>query len=341
MAAHSVIISAERSAWVASRLISTERDGHFAVASRPSQCRLAHRLSPRQHAEMQRENLRRFLFVSAACLLSFPWLTPCVGIWSAAIVDGAHNKVTHNRAADTRLPSEQLKAWERKDAPKLKVRENQPIPASMWISDAELSSANGGRNATRPGTLVGKGASAVVDGLTYTLAWVDPVTWIVDDSWRMKPSTPRRRLVLRESPFVLVESNEIRYTREGKDGPVRLARAQNAWITVISPAGSYEFHAESVHYRAPADELLLKPAHRFQIQRKEMFGTQSLEPAAGGQVTWMKLDFVKGILSCAGKVKNPMILSKAEMQRWFGQMGVAANPAPFPYGAATPPPKAR
>lgn len=246
---------------------------------------------------MKRESLRRFLFVSAACLLSFPWLTPCVGIWSAVAVDGVHSAVTHNRGSDTRLPTEQLKEWERKAGPKLKVRENQPIPASMWITDAELSSANGGRNAPRPGTLVGKGASAVADGLTYTLAWVDPVTWIVDDSLRMKPSTPQRQLILRESPFVMLQADEIRYTREGKDGPVRLARAKNARVTIITPDGSYRIFASSIHYRGTAaDEVLLEKPESIRT------ATQTLGPKKRDE--WMRLNFVKRTVTCSGKVED-------------------------------------
>ncbi|WP_395750060.1 hypothetical protein [Prosthecobacter sp.] len=287
---------------------------------------------------MQRENLRRFLFVSAACLLATPWLTPCVGIWSAMAVDGTHNAVTHRDERYFRLSEKPLKEWAAKSPPKLKVRENQPIPAAMWIADAELSSANGGRNAPRPGTMVGKGASAAVDGLASTLAWVDPVTWILPDEWRQKPSTPYRRLVLRGSPFVMMEADEIRYTSEGKDGPVLLARATNAWVSVITPAGSYSFHADSVHYRAPTDELLLRAGEWFQIQHHQLGSSQTLMPLAGGQALWMRLYFAKNILSCAGKVRDPTILTKAEMKSLTEKL---RNPAPFPYGAAAPPPKSR
>ena len=257
---------------------------------------LAHRMPQRHSQVMQRENLRRFLFVSAACLLSFPWLTPCVGIWSAAAVDGTHNAVTHRDDPMSRLPTAQLKKWAAKEGPKLEVYQNQPIPPGMAITDTELSTANGGRTAPRPGTLVGKGASAVVDGLTYTLSWVDPFTWISNDSWRIKPSTPQRQLILREAPFVLLQGDEIRYIREGKDGPVRLAKAKNATLRIITPDGSYRIHAAAVHYHGPADEVLLEQPGG--IYRS----TQTLGPR--NHDSWIRLNFVKRTVSCSGKLTD-------------------------------------
>jgi hypothetical protein len=242
---------------------------------------------------MKRENFRRFLFVTAACLLSFPWLTPCAGIMTAALVDGTHNAVTHRDDPMSRLPTEQLKKWAAREGPKLEIHQNQPIPPGMAVTDAELSTVNGGRTAPRPGTLVGKGASAVVDGLTYTLTWVDPFTWISNDSWRMKPSTPQRQLILREAPFVLLQADDIRYTRDGKGGPVRLARARNATLTIITPAGSYRILAAAVHYRGPADEVLL--------ERPGGIYTSSQIPTLVDQG---RLNFVKRTLSSSGKVDD-------------------------------------
>ncbi|MBB5030869.1 hypothetical protein [Prosthecobacter vanneervenii] len=244
---------------------------------------------------MKREKLRRFLFVGAVCLLSFPWLTPCAGIWFAAAVDSVHSVVTHRDEREYKLPSKQLKEWAAKQVPKLKVRENQPIPSGMQIIDAELSAANGGRSASRPGTLVGRGASAVVDGLTSTLTWVDPATWLFYDTLDTKPSTPKRRLILREKPFVMIEGDDLRYTSEGKNGPVRLARARKARLTVITPDGTCRINASAIHYRGPAaDEVLLEGMDSVNTR------TQVLWPANRGDA--VVLNFVNRSVSFSGRM---------------------------------------
>ena len=241
---------------------------------------------------MKREKLRRLLFVSAACLLSFPWLTPCVGIWSAAAVNGAHDSITHRDEPLARLPTKQLRQWAAKPGPKLTVIENQTNLRSSLITDTELSAANGGMNAPRPGTLVGKGASAVVDGLTYTLTWIDPFTWVSQNSMGMEPTKPRRQLVLCESPFVLLEGNSIRFTRSGKNGPVLLAHATDARVTVITPDGTFTAQAQDIHFRGPSQEVLLE--HPYSIHA----GSQNLRPVKTD--TLMKLNFMKRSVSCSG-----------------------------------------
>jgi len=243
---------------------------------------------------MKHEKLRRVLFVSAVCLLSFPWLTPCVGIWSALAVNGAHDSVTKRDEPLNRLPDAKLKQWAAKPLPRIAVLAHQPVSDSLLISDAELSGANGGRNASRPGTLVGKGASALVDGMTYTLTWVDPFTWVSGNSLGMEPTKPQRRLVLCESPFVMIEAQDIRFVPDGKTGGVRLAKAASATVTVITPEGSFYARAQTVHYRGPSQEVLLEKPWSVSS------GTQRLMPAKSGSL--MRLDFVKRGVSSKGGV---------------------------------------
>lgn len=248
---------------------------------------------------MKRENLRRRLFVSAACLLSFPWLTPCVGIWSAAAVNGAHDSVSKRDEPLQRLPDAKLKQWAGRELPRIAVFAPQPVPAGLLVTDVELSAANGGRNAPRPGTLVGKGASALVDGMTYTLTWVDPFTWVSANTLDMEPTKPKRRLVLCESPFVMIEAANIRYVRDGKSGAVRLAKASsNSKVTVITPEGSFFARAQHIHYRGPSQEVVLEQPWGVYS------GTQSLSPAKPR--TLMRLNFVKrGVSGAGGVVEEP------------------------------------
>lgn len=240
---------------------------------------------------MKREKLRHCLFVSAVCLFSFPWLTPCVGIWSAAAVNVAHDSITRRDEPLARLPTQQLKQWAAKPGPRLTVIENQAISPRSLITAAELAAA---RNAPLPGTFVGKGASAVVDGLSYTLTWIDPFTWVSQNSMGMEPTKPRRQLILCESPFVLLEGNSIRFTRSDKNGPVLLAHATGAKVTVITPDGSYFARAENIHFRSSSQEVLLE--RPFVIYT----GPQSLAPEKSGSL--MKLNFARRFVSCSGAV---------------------------------------
>lgn len=245
---------------------------------------------------MKREKLRRAAFVGAACLLSFPWLTPCVGIWSAAAVNGVHDSVTKRYEPLNRLPDAKLKQWAAKPLPRIAILDSQPVPAHLLVTDEELSSAKGGRNAPRPGTLVGKGASALVDGVTYTLTWVDPFTWVSGNSLDVGPTKPQRRLVLCESPFVMIEAGNIRYAREDKSGAIRLAKASDAKVTVITPDGSYFARAKHIHFRAPMQEVLLEQPWGVYS------GTQNLTPTKPGSV--MRLNFVKRGVSSPGGVND-------------------------------------
>jgi hypothetical protein len=245
---------------------------------------------------MKTERLRRAIFVSAACLFSFPWLTPCVGIWSAAAVNGAHDGISQRDKPLAHLPSKDLKDWAAKPGPKLAVMEWQNIPRSLLVTQDELSDANGGRDAPRPGSLIGKGASAAVDGLTYTLTWVDPFTWATKNSMDMGPTKPRRQLVLCESPFVLLEGSSIRFKRSGKNGPVVLAHAKGAYVTVITPDGTFTASAQDIHYRGPSEEVLLEHTNRVQS------GNQYLGYSKDNIL--MKLNFIKRSVTCSGAVTN-------------------------------------
>ena len=83
---------------------------------------------------MKREKIRRASFIGAACLLSFPWLTPCVGIWSAAAVNGVHDSATKRDEPLNRLPDAKLRQWAAKLLPRIAVFEHQNIPKSLLVT---------------------------------------------------------------------------------------------------------------------------------------------------------------------------------------------------------------
>jgi hypothetical protein len=242
---------------------------------------------------MKQEKFCRLLFVSAACALSFPWLTPCVGIWASAAVNGAHDSITKRNAPLNHLPDTRLKEWAEKPLPQIAILPRQEDSTALLVSDEEVSPKRGGKDAPKPGTIIGKGASALVDGVTYTLTWADPFTWVSGNTLGMEPTKPRRRLVVSESPFVMIEAHEIRYVSERKTGNVRLAKASNAKVTVITPDGAFTAHAGNIHYRGPSQEMLLEQPCRAYSE------TQNLSPA--GPDSFMRLNFVKcGVSSAAG-----------------------------------------
>lgn len=250
---------------------------------------------------MKRESLRRAAFVSLSCLLCLPWLTPCVGIWSSAGVNAAHDSITKRDEPLNRLPDPRLKEWAAKPAPGLKVFENRTVSPALLISDAELSFKNGGRNAPRPGTLVGKGASALVDGVAHTLNWVDPFTLVTGNSIGLEPTKPRRRLILCESPFVMLEGEHLRQVRDRKTGEIRLAKADNARLTIITSEGSSTARAQHIHYRGPGSEVVLEGGVRV------LSGRQNLAPVKPDAL--MKLNFVERRVTCGSAVKDNQQIS--------------------------------
>ncbi len=250
---------------------------------------------------MKRESMRRAAFVSLSCLLCIPWLTPCVGIWSSAGVNAAHDSITKRAEPLNRLPDPRLKEWAAKPGPKLKVFENRTVSPNLLVSDEELSFKNGGRNAPRPGTLVGKGASAVVDGVAHTLNWVDPYTLVTGNSIGLEPTKPRRRLILCASPFVMLEGEQLRQVRDRKTGGIRLAKADNARLTIITPEGASTARAQRIHYRGPGSEVVLEGGVRL------LSGQQNLAPVKTDAL--VKMNFVERSVTCGSAVKDDQRIS--------------------------------
>ncbi|WP_395750059.1 hypothetical protein [Prosthecobacter sp.] len=246
---------------------------------------------------MKRENLHRFLFVSAVCLLSIPWLTPCAGVMASAALDGVTSGATQRAAPG--VPTQQLKEWAAKPGPKFKVERVRSIPKSLLISDEEVSAARGGQSAPRSGAVLGRGVVAVTEGVSDTLAMIDPLTWIAGDATDRGVGKSRRQLVLCESPYVVLQAREIRFVREGKNGPVRLVKARDAVITIITAAGSYSASAGFIHYRGPSQEVILETACTLKSGTQFFFGTTE----KNGPV--MRLNFVKRTVQSMGD-EGPM-----------------------------------
>lgn len=241
---------------------------------------------------MKREWIHRFLFVSAACLLSMPWLTPCgTGIIASAGISGTRNAFTRGGESEAQLPTRQLRSWASRPAKPFVIIASQPVPVSRLIGDEELAVARGVQDAAYPGSLLGKGASALVDGVSGTLQAIDPMSWGSDGIKADGGQDRRRQLVLCESPYVVLQGKELRLTRDGKKGPVRLAKAKDAVVSVITEDGSYSAAARVIHYRGPSEELILETPYRLFSGYKNRL---KLPVPAGTKIT---LNYVKRTLS--------------------------------------------
>ena len=114
----------------------------------------------------------------------------------------------------------------------------------------------------------------------------------------MSATKPSRQLVLCESPFVVLEGQDIRFTRDGKNGPVRIAKAKESTVTVITPDGSFSARATCVHFRGPSQEVLLEHLYNVRSGEQQMFS----KAKDFGNLT--KLNFVTRTVSFDGPVEN-------------------------------------
>lgn len=239
---------------------------------------------------------QRFAFVSLVCLLSVPWLTPCVGVLGGAVIHGVHKAVQGRDDVLDRLPNDRLRQWAAKPARSLVVVEKVPVPARDLVSEEDVSSARGGRSVASPGNLLGKGLSAVANGLATTLVAADPLVLghaddgVVIDQVRKRPS-----IVLCEQPFVFLDAEKIRVTREEKNGLLEMVRATGGIVRVITADGTITAHAGEVHFRSGTDYVVLE--HPRGVRTAGGY----VRPAASGAM--MRLHFSARRLECDGPVR--------------------------------------
>lgn len=248
-----------------------------------------------EDADMGHDSCRRFLFVCLVCLLSVPWLTPCVGIWSAAAVSGVHDAVAKPHDVIARLPGDDLKKWAANPPPKLTLLTHRTISSSEFVREDEVDAAHGGSAVPPPGTLAGRGTSMVVKGVAETLTWVDPFTWMTQNAMDPTPDAPQRHVVLCESPYVVLSGLDIRVLREGKNGRILLARARSGTVHVITPQHALVMRGGVIHFRAPNHHLVIEQPTTAHI------GADDIAFGRGDAVA--KLDFSTWRLECRGDAK--------------------------------------
>ncbi len=254
---------------------------------------------------MKRENLRHFLFVGIACILSLPWFAPCT-FGLGTIASSAINQAAGSRNASPldHLPDPRLKQWAAKPGPWLEVITKKSIPHTLLITDAALTPDHPqALKAPRPGSR-GKGAANDIIAFISTLAAIsDAVTYgFLSSSSDFQPSEPpnaiedqRRQLVLCESPFVLLQGAEVVFMRQarGKWPALALATRQNK-VTMITPDGTFFALANRIHFRASSPEVILEGNPTVQS------GQQHIKSAKPDTI--MRLDFAKRRVTVNGPV---------------------------------------
>ncbi|MCB1278560.1 hypothetical protein [Prosthecobacter sp.] len=195
----------------------------------------------------------------------------------------------------------QLKSWAAKPGPELRVIDHGFVHARQFVTDAELA-ASGGTGLRPSGIGLGRGASAAVEKVASSLMVVDPMTWVVatqDNGGagfvNSAPHGRRGQLTLCESPFVLLQGDDIRVIRE-KGGLLLAARASRARVTVITSQGSFFALASRIHFRAGSAEVVLEGNPTIQSGHQHIKG---MKPDA-----LMKLNFHTATVTVSGAVSE-------------------------------------
>jgi hypothetical protein len=232
------------------------------------------------------------------CVLSLPWLMPCVGLISGSALSLAHDAVPRSGEAADLDP--RLKNWAAKPGPALRVVDHRSVEARLLVTDAELSV--GGASVVKPsGTGLGRGTAGAVEKVAASLMLVDPVTWIAAANGagsgfvQTSPHGRRRQLTLCDSPFVLLQGDDIRAIHD-KSGQLLLARASRARVTIITPDGSFFALAARVHFRAGLAEVILEGNGTVQS------GHQHIKAVKSGAL--IKLNFVTRIVTISDAVNE-------------------------------------
>ena len=194
----------------------------------------------------------------AISAFTVPMLTPCtlgLGTAGSKLLDSTTDTLTPGPL--NHLPSKQLLTWAVKPGPELTVLQNQAVNRASLIATDELVNA---RQGSRTESSVRRGMATVTKGLADLLAMSDVMTLELTNSTRVSGggSAPRQQVVLSESPYVILQGEQLRCTQENP-GQVRLALASTrAKLTVITPEGSYFALANRIHFRHGSSEIILE-----------------------------------------------------------------------------------
>jgi hypothetical protein len=252
---------------------------------------------------MKRDHFRRVLFVTAACLLSLPWLMPCVlGGLSAMAVRRTGRVLFGKPDSDLRFSdqvgqNQQALAFSDRA---LKVCENQLITRTLLITAEELQKIEG-MDVSHRGLSFRERSAASFEAVASALEEADGTGSVSGRSHDVQTrdfNTVRHKVVLSSAPFVMLEADELRHVRRGKEKhPVMALAATNTGLqanaTIITSGGNYFATARRIHFRGPSPEIVLEGNPVVQ------FGRRQVKPARLG--TLMKFNFITHEVSVGGR----------------------------------------
>lgn len=244
---------------------------------------------------MKRENLRRVLFTSAACLLAVPWLTPCgIGLVSSAVVRGTSHTLFGDPNPMARWPAVDVQNSGGASGRRLTVHQNQSVPRSLLISASEWQAVADQTSDKEAQSFSFRAATAMAQ-VADALETVDASVY-QERQATSKPE-PRKELALSNQPFVMLEGDDLRFARHGrKDLPflaLAATRTMLAKATIRSPDGTIFASAQRIHFRGPSAEIVLEG------NPMVLFGRQQVKATRPDAL--MKLNFITRTVMVNGK----------------------------------------
>ncbi len=245
---------------------------------------------------MNHHRLRRLIFVTGTCLVSLPWLVPC-GITAipAAMIRATDRSLQFAKRDPANPTASQFASMQDKPGMPFVVRQNQTIPRSELISEAEWS-----QMASHKQQYVEDNGLDKTEQLARFLDRIDPGSHMHEYGTKPRQRDadpePRKELVLCTGPLVLLQADSLRFVRPGKRKLPVMAEAQTktmmANATISSPAGNIFVVAHRICFRASTSELILQGSPVVQSGRHEV------KPARSGAL--MKVNFITRTVTVEG-----------------------------------------
>lgn len=199
-------------------------------------------------------------FCAAVLLCAVPFLAPCtfgVGAAASGLLSKVSEPLSENQQV-AHLPTDQLRGWAHGPGPSLNVIPGSLIPTGSLVQDEHLA---GARNASRRKHSLRTGAAQATEALAGLFAITDAASLgFLDINAPIEFSSmdPRRQLILSESPFLLLEGEDLRFSKDSAGRPAIARAGRRAKLSWIGPEGLCFALANRIHFRSGAGEIILE-----------------------------------------------------------------------------------